>query len=130
MVTAMETAILTECKQQITAIGADARQCDALIGRGGIVDEFLVTKAMRSQIKRTAIEVVLYFCVGSTDVLTLHLLGQGNGFAVIKVFAVWRPGGVDLQQRGIVRDDTHRVGLYIVENHVAGFIINLNLIRI
>ena len=83
---------------------------------------------MCSQIKRTAIEVILYLRVGRPDILVAHLLWQWDGLAVIEVSAVGRPGGVHFQEVRILGNDAHRVGLHIVEDHVAGQVGDLNLV--
>ena len=85
---------------------------------------------MGVNVERTANEVVLNLRIGGANILVAHLFRKRNRFTIIEVFTVGRPCGINLKQGGIVRNDTHRVSLNIVEYQVAGLIINLNLIRI
>ena len=92
----VETTILALGKEQIAPVGTDARKGRTLVVRGCIIDEFLFTEVVRCHVERTAIEVVLYFGIGGSDILVAQLFRKWNRLAVIEILAIGRPSGIHL----------------------------------
>ena len=126
----METSVSSLGKHQILAVRADARQCGTLILRNGIIYKLLLTECMGCHVKRATIKVVLHFGIGRSDILAFHLFWQWDSLAVVELIPIGRPCGIYLQECGVGTDDTYRVFLHIIQDKVAGFVINLNLVMI
>ena len=130
MVSAMETTILSESEQEITTVRTYARQRNALIWRNCIIYNFLLAETVCCKIEWTTIEIILHLRIGCCDIHTLHFLWKRNRLTVVEIFAIRRPCRIHFQKIRIIADNAHRILLHIIENHVAGKVIDLNLIRI